>query len=47
MQPIEGLNDPDNFPKVPQSGTFGKLSGFYSSVRANPPQEGSQGEAPQ
>jgi hypothetical protein len=33
IQTIEGLSDTDNFLKVPQSGTFKKLSGFYGSAR--------------
>jgi len=27
--------------------SFKNISGFYSKTRSNPPQEGSQGEAPQ
>jgi len=33
LQPIDGLSDPNNFLKVPRSGTFKKLFGFYGSAR--------------
>jgi len=33
VQRIEDLSDTDNFLKVPRSGTFKKLSGFYGSAR--------------
>jgi hypothetical protein len=33
LKSIDGLSDSDNFLKLPQSGTFKKLSGFYGSAR--------------
>ncbi len=33
LQPIDGLSYPNNFLKAPQSGTFKKLFGLYSSAK--------------
>jgi hypothetical protein len=36
VQPIDGLSNTDNSLKVPRSGTFKELSGFYgSALRCN------------
>jgi len=33
LQPVEALSSTEIFLKVPQSGTFKKISGFYNSAK--------------